>query len=241
MRQTLSQRRKDAKNTGTVVGFPLCLGIFAKAILCLLATSAIAFPETIDRVAVSVGNRVITTSDIERQIRVAAFVSGTKPDLSPKARREAADRLVDQKLIQLELESARYPEPSPQELEAAFADFKAKFYPSPEDYRNALAASGITEDDVKEQLHWQRRWASFVGVRFRPTTAVTEREISDYFEGTVKPAAHLANPTGAVTLDEFRQRIADKLVGDQVDQQMAKWLGDVKKQTEIVFHDEAFQ
>jgi hypothetical protein len=209
--------------------------------LLLFVIAALALPETIDRVAVSVGNRVITTSDIERQIRVAAFVSGTKPDLSPKARREAAERLIDQKLIQVELESARYPEPAPQELEAAFAEFKAKFYPSPDDYRRALAASGITEDDVKEQLHWQRRWASFVGLRFRPGTGVSEREISDYFETKVAPAARAANPDGSVTLDEFRERIADKLVGDQVDAQMAKWLGDVRTQTEIVFHDEAFQ
>ena len=243
MRQSkfLSQRRQVAKNTNTGFEFPLRLCVFARAIVLLLAVVVAALPETIDRVAVSVGNRVITTSDIERQIRVAAFLSGTKPDLSADLRRKAADRLIDQKLIQVELEAARYPEPAPQELEAAFADFKAKFYPSPDDYRRALAASGITEDDVKEQLHWQRRWASFVGIRFRPGTAVSEREIADYFEGTVAPVARAANPGGTVTLDEFRERIAETLVGKRVDEQMFKWLGEVRGQTEIVFHDEAFQ
>jgi hypothetical protein len=222
-------------------GFPLRLGVFARAMFLLVAIAAPVLPETIDRVAVSVGNRVITTSDIERQIRVAAFLSGTKPDLSPKSRREAADRLIDQKLIQLELETARYPEPAPQELEAVFDEFKAKFYPLPDDYRRALAASGITEDDIKEQLHWQRRWVSFVGLRFRPGTGVTEREISDYFDSTVAPAARAANPSGTVTLDEFRERIADKLVGDRVDAQMAEWLGKAREQTEVVFHEEAFK
>jgi hypothetical protein len=218
----------------------LWLGVFARAFLLLFCAGSV-LPETIDRVAVSVGNRVITTSDIERQIRVAAFISGTKPDLSPKGRREAAGRLIDQRLIQVELEGARYPEPAPQELEAAFADFKAKFYPSPDDYHRALTASGITEDDVKEQLHWQRRWASFVGIRFRPGTGVSEREISDYFESKVAPAARAANPSGTVTLDEFRERIADKLVGDRVDEQMAEWLRKAREQTEVVFHEEAFQ
>lgn len=210
-------------------------------VLIALAIALAARGETIDRVAVSVGNRVITTSDIERQIRVMAFLSGTKPDLSVKARREAAERLVDQKLIQTELETSRYPEPAPAEVDALLAEFKAKFYPTAEAYQRALAEYGITDADVKEQLHWQRRFTSFIGVRFRPTTAVADRDIADYFEKNVAPAARAANPSGTVSLEEFRDRIFDKLTGELVDKQTADWLGDARKRVEIVFHDEAFQ
>jgi hypothetical protein len=206
-----------------------------------LAIALAARGETIDRVAVSVGNRVITTSDIERQIRVVAFLSGTKPDLSVKARREAAERLVDQKLIQAELETSRYPEPAPAEVDALLAEFKVKFYPTPEAYQRALAENGITDEDVKEQLHWQRRFTSFIGVRFRPTSAVGERDIADYFEKNVAPAARAATPSGTVSIEEFRDRIADRLVGELVDKQTADWLRDARKRTDIVFHDEAFQ
>lgn len=197
--------------------------------------------ETIDRIAVSVGNRVITTSDIERQIRVAAFLSGAKPDLSAKARRQTAERLVDQRLIRIELETARYSEPAPQDIEPALAGFKAKFYPTDQQYRRALAELAITDEDVREQLHWQRRWASFVAVRFQPATAVSDHEIADYFEKAVAPAARAANPESAVSLDDFRDRIAEKLTGDLVDKQMLEWLDDARKRTEILFHEEAFQ
>lgn len=212
-----------------------------RTILIAVAISLAARAETIDRVAVAVGNRVITTSDIERQIRVAAFISGTKPDLSPEARRQAAGRLIDQKLIQAELESARYPEPDPGQVDTLLAEFKTKFYPAPEQYRRALAEAGITEDDVKEQLHWQRRWASFVGLRFRPTSAVDERDIADYFEKNVAPAARAANPGGSVSLDDFRDRIAQALIEKEGDRQMADWLTQERKRADIVFHEEAFR
>lgn len=197
--------------------------------------------ETIDRIAVSVGNRVITTSDIERQIRVAAFISGSKPDLSPASRRAAADRIVDQKLIQAELETARYPEPSPEEVDSALAAFKAKFYPAAEAYQRALAEAGVTEDDLKEFLHWQRRFASFVGVRFRPTANVSEQDVARYFDRTVAPAARAVSPAQTVTLDAYRARIVEKLTADLVDEQTEDWLRESRKRADIVFHEEAFQ
>ncbi len=212
-----------------------------RTIVLALLVSLAAHAETIDRIAVSVGNRVITTSDIERQIRVVAFINGAKPDLSAKARREAAERLIDQKLVQAEMETARYPEPSPAEVDAALNDFKAKYYPKAEDYNRALAEYGITEQDLKEQLHWQRRWAAFVGVRFRPEAAVSERDIADYFDKTVAPAARAANPSATVSIEEFHDRIAEKLAGDRADRQLIEWLAETRKRADIVFHPEAFE
>ena len=70
--------------------------------------------------------------------------------------------MVDQKLIRGELETSRYPEPAPAELDAAYAEFKKKYFKTDEEYRRALAEYGITEADAKEQLHWQRTWPGFV-------------------------------------------------------------------------------
>jgi hypothetical protein len=197
--------------------------------------------EIIDRIAVSVGNQVITTSDIERQIRVSAFLSGAKPDLSPAAKRKAAEAIVDQTLVRRELETSRYPEPAPAELDAAFDEFKKKYYPSDDAYRRALAEYGITEAEVKEELHRQRTWMSFVGVRFHPAIQVSDRDIREYFDNTVAPAARAANPGAEVTLDDYRDRIVTKLTGDLEDRQMEQWLSEARRRTEIVYREEAFR
>lgn len=205
----------------------------------MLCTTAQA--EIIDRIAVSVGNRVVTVSDIDRQLRLSAFQSGTKPELSAAARRKAGESMVDQMLVRRELEMARYPEPDASEVDALLKEFKGEQYSSDADYRRALAEYGLTESDVKEQLLWQRRFLSFISVRFRPAVQVSEQDIRDYFEKTVLPAAQGANLDARFTLEEFRDRILSKLTGDRVDQATETWLAEVRGRTEIVFHEEAFQ
>ncbi|MEI9976953.1 MAG: hypothetical protein WDO73_35815 [Ignavibacteriota bacterium] len=46
--------------------------------------------EIIDRIAVSVGNQAITTSDVDREIRVTAFLNRSEPDFTPAGRRATA-------------------------------------------------------------------------------------------------------------------------------------------------------
>jgi hypothetical protein len=216
-------------------------GVLKTAIIAMLCGAALLPAEIIDRIAVAVGNRAITVGDVQRQLRVSAFLSGVKPDLSLESRRKAAEAMVDQKLVSRELETARYPEPEPSEIDELFAEFKSKYFPNDADYRAALAEYGIAEADVREQLLWQRRWLSFVSVRFRPAVQVTEQDVREYFETTVLPAALAANPGATFTLEEFRDQIRTKLTGDREDQQMEKWLADMRGRTEVVFQEEAFK
>ena len=58
-----------------------------------------ATAEIIDRVAVSVGNQVITEDQIGEEIRVTAFLNHETPDLSPAQKRRAAERLIEQALV----------------------------------------------------------------------------------------------------------------------------------------------
>jgi hypothetical protein len=197
--------------------------------------------DIIDRIAVSVGNRVITVSDIEREIRVNSFLDGVKPDLSPAGRRATAEKMIEQRLIQHELDTSHYPLPDPLEIEPILADFKAKHYKTDEEYRHALADYGITEQEVKDELLWARRLMRFIGVRFRPAVRVSDKEIQTYFDQTVAPAARATNSGEPVTLEEFHDRIEDKLTGDLADQEMNVWLTEARRRTEIVFHDEVFQ
>jgi hypothetical protein len=210
------------------------------AALLLLAPAA-ARADIIDRVAVSVGNRVITTSDLDRQIRVVAFQDGVKPDFSPAARRAAAERMVEQKLIQRELANSRYPVPGAAELIPAIEQFKQDHFPNEAAYQKALAQYGITEEDFKDLLLWQRILLLFIEIRFEAGAAVTAQEVQDYFDKTVKPAALLAHPGQPVDLEDYRDQIEHTLGGQRADKQMDTWLEEARKRTEIVYHDEVFK
>ena len=208
--------------------------------VCLAAAllAAAGRADIIDRIAVSVGNRVITARDLDREIRVSAFLNGTKPDFSPAAKRATAGRLVDQKLIQNELEASRYPTPAASEVQPQLDAFSKKYFPGDDDYRRARGEAGITERDVVNELLWQRTLLLFIEVRFRPGVQVTDQEIQDYFEKVVAPAAKAAGQTP--TLEQYRAQIEQKLSGERVDQELDRWLQGVHTRTEIVYHDEVF-
>jgi hypothetical protein len=207
----------------------------------LLLVAAGLHAEIIDRIAVSVGNQAITTSDIDREVRVTAFLNRTQPDFSPANRRATADRLVEQRLILRELENSRYPVPPASEIDPILEKFKKDNFAREEDYFRALADDGIADRQVRDELLWQRRLLLFIDVRFRPSAQVSEQDIEDYFHKTVEPAAEAAHPGQPVTLDDYRDQIQEKLTGDQVDKQMTAWLANTRQRSEVVFHPEAFQ
>lgn len=199
--------------------------------------------DIIDRIAVSVGNRVITESDLDREIRVIAFLDRAKgkPDFSPAGKRAAAERMVEQKLIQRELETSRYPVPAASEVEPVIEKFKKDSFPGDAEYRRALADAGITEQDLKDELFWQRTLLLFIGVRFRPGIQVTAQEIRDYFDKVVQPAAQAARPGQTVELEDYHDQIEQKISGERVDQAVDTWLKEARRRTEVVFHEEVFQ
>ncbi len=104
----------------------------AVLITCLALQS-----EMIDRIAVTVDNRVIAESEIIRQIRITAFLNGEPPDFSAANKRTTADRLVEQALIRRELETTRY---AAQGASAAteYQELKKK-YPDEDAYKASLA------------------------------------------------------------------------------------------------------
>ena len=212
----------------------------ARILLALLAAAAIG-AETVDRIAVSVGNLVITTSELERQIRTTAFLNGKPPDFSPASKRATADRMVEQMLIRRELENGRYPLPSAGEIEPVLEKFVRDNFGSAADYQKALVATGLSEQDLKDELLWQRRLLLFVGERFRAGVYVSDQQIQDYFEKIVRPAAALVKPGQPVEIEDYRAGIEDTLAGPRVDQAMDSWLQDVRKRTDIVYHEEALR
>jgi peptidyl-prolyl cis-trans isomerase SurA len=211
------------------------------AVGLLLAAASLARAVVIDRIAVSVGNQVITASDLDREIRVTAFLNGVKPDFSPQNKRATADRMVEQKLIRKELETSRYPTPSPAQIEPILAKFKQERFADDAAYRQSLRDYGITEQDVKAMLLWQRTLLLFVEVRFRPGVQVGDQEIQDYFTKVVEPAARAAHPGQPVALEDYRNQIEQTLAGEREDRQMDDWLKQARSRTEIVYHEEVLQ
>ena len=213
------------------------IGALGAAMAMVLAVRG----EIVDRIAASVGNRVITASDLDRQLRVAAFQDGVKPDFSPARKRAAVEAMIEQKLIQTELANSRYPLPDPAELAPLIEQFKKEHFKDDAQYRAALAEYGITEEDFKELLLWQRTLLLFIQVRFETGVQLGAGDVEEYFLKTVKPAAEAAHPGQPVSLEDYRDQIERTLTGQRADKEMDTWLREVRKRTNVVVHEEVLR
>jgi len=88
-----------------------------RVITSWLLLSAMATAVIVDRIAVVVGNHIVKQSDIEREIRVTAFLNDENADLSLTSRKKAAGRLIDQLFIRREIELGDYPTANLQQAE----------------------------------------------------------------------------------------------------------------------------
>ena len=213
----------------------LCISV------CLAGLAALAaHAEIVDRIAVSVGNRVITESDLYREIRLTAFLNGQKPDFSPESKRQTAERLVDQRLMRTELDMSRYLLPTAEESDAALRELKSRF-PDDGAYNRGLAEYGIREDDLTARLTWQLTLVHFIDVRFRAGIQVSDEEVRNYFNERLRPILEKTHPGQPVSLDDYRDTIERTLTGEAADQQAEQWLKRARSRNRIVYRDEVFR
>jgi len=209
------------------------------AIISLLITVARA--EIIDRIAVTLDNQVITASEIALEIRLTAFLNGDPLDFSPSARRKAANRLIEQKLVRKEIQVGRYVSPSPEEVEPMLKQVLAQRFQGDGEYRQALAKYGITEDELKAHLLWQLTLLRFIDLRFRPGVLVSDAQIQAYFEANRAKLEAQAGDSKKLTLADVRSDIREILTAQGADKQLDEWLVEARKRARIEFHQEAFQ
>ena len=192
--------------------------------LVVLFFAGLAAATIVDRIAVTAGTQVITDSEIDRRLRLTAFESGVQPNFDLAARKEAADRLIDEKLIEHEMDVGHYPRLSAENRAGLLADYTKPGVDA------MLATYGLTRQDLEEDLVRQTDLLTFVSLRFRPAVQVSDRNIRDYFSTVVQPKLPASTTEG---VEEYRSRIETKITNDRADREMEGWLKDQRKKTAI--------
>ncbi|HYL74038.1 MAG TPA: hypothetical protein VEU96_07510 [Bryobacteraceae bacterium] len=224
--------------SGLWIPAPGFLARFVLLATCLLLNPGIQ-AEVIDRIAISVGNKIIAQSQIDEEIRLTAFLNKAKLDLNAEERKKAASRLIEQTLVRREMDLSRYPLPDPSEAAAALKSLKAG-YPSPAQYQQALQQYGVTEEDLLGRLEWQMTLMHFIDFRFRPGIQVPDADMQAYYQQQL--AKWQQQGTKPIpTFDDSRESIEQILTEQRIDQAVDKWLSETRGQVPIRYLDEALQ
>jgi hypothetical protein len=212
----------------------------AAVLVAIALAAAIPSPaEIVDRVAVSVGNQVITESRILVELRVTAFLNRTETDLSPEARRDAADRLVEQLLIRREMEASGYPLPAESEADAPEKALIASVGGDAA-YEDTVRKYGVTREEVKHQLWWQITTVRFIDYRFRPAVQAPRAAVLDEYNREVEQWK-ARGETNIPSFDDSRATMEQIVLEQRANQALEVWLGETRKQVSIIYHKDAFQ
>ena len=208
-------------------------------LLVLFVASIACNGEIIDRVAVVLGNSVITESEILREIRLTAFLNGAPLDFGAASKRKTAERLVEQHLIAAEAKSAAYPAPDPEGVEQLFQTTRDRF-PGAANFKAELDRAGIGENELKGHLSRQIATLSFLDYRFRPGIQINDDEIAKYFHERVEPALKKAHPGRQFSVEDSRSQIEEILINQRLDAASDEWLKEARERTRIEYRAEVF-
>jgi peptidyl-prolyl cis-trans isomerase SurA len=197
--------------------------------------------EILDRIAVTLDNRVIAESDLIREIQLSAFLNAARPDFSGTSKRAAAERLVERALMRREMEFSSYPAPGADEAVAALEKWRRERFAAVEAYHRALIGAKIVEQDLRRFLLEQLTALRFIDYRFRPGVQVLPAEVRDYYEKRFLAQSRAAGVSHDPPLEDVAERIEKILAEEKIDRMLDAWMKDARSRTRIVFRAAVFE
>jgi hypothetical protein len=194
----------------------------------------------IDRVAVTVDKHVIKLSDIDRDLRLTAFLNNEQPNFNSDNRRKAAERLVDQTIIRNEIAGGGYARATDSDTDALLKQIRRdRFGDLDSRLQQALERYGLSEQQLRDQLLWQLTVLRFINQRFRPGVLVSDEEVRSYYDQH-RAALEREYPKDT-SFNALQSKIRSSLEGERINQNFNQWLDESRKQNRVEFRQEAFQ
>jgi parvulin-like peptidyl-prolyl isomerase len=183
----------------------------------LIFAALLPAQEVIDRIVAWVENDIILLSDVRHLGKFQLLVDG-KSEEEPKL----LDRLIDQWVVQIEADASRFPRPSDAEIDQAVTALKNSFG-SPEKYEERKKQSGLSDEEIRDEIATQLYLSNYLDSRFRPAVQVDAKAIEEFYKTAVLPRAK-ARGQEPPSLESSRETIQEALVQKEIDDQAEKWL-----------------
>jgi parvulin-like peptidyl-prolyl isomerase len=201
----------------------------------VLALTGFSQAQVVDRMVAVVNKRVILDSELDQAARVEFLLQGKPIEKLTTADRAAVlERLIDRSLLDQQIVNGAMLDPAPEELAGKIKEVRERMPGAAADERWSaiLAAYGLTQQDVEEQLTSQSRTLRFIDLRFRGLVRVEKDAIATYYQDQFLPEVrkrHVAEPK----LSEVSDKIEQVLVEQRIDDLLNSWLETLRAQAHI--------
>jgi hypothetical protein len=182
--------------------------------------------QTVDGIAARIEDDIITESEVEELGSFQKLVDG-----HAKPRAELINELADQWIVRGEADEAKYPEPSQESVDAAYAQLKHQFG-SPADFKQHCEEAGIGEIAIKRMLMQQLYLAHFLDYRFRPAAQVDQQQVESFYEKDLVPQLK-AKGQPIPKLDDVQDTIREVLIQRAITERSTQWLDETRANLKI--------
>jgi peptidyl-prolyl cis-trans isomerase SurA len=189
----------------------------------------------LDRLVAVVNDDVILESDVDEEIRLAAFQPFRDPNRD-NSHQQIIDRLINRALI---LEQAKLQPEQPitdKDVEEQF-DSLRKVIPACKEYHCETDAGwnryvtdqSFTMAELTKLWRQRMEMLRFIEERFRSGVEINQAEIRDYYEKTLLPQ-YVENHSTPPKLETISDRIQEILLQQQVTNLLEDWLKSLRAQ-----------
>lgn len=183
--KTHSERNPRSKVAGSFKRMIVALGLSALLFAVIPPSGA----ETVDRVVAIINDSIITLSELNAATAVAIEKLGVKGAGDKRkveeVRSTILDSLIEQRLVKQAADRAGI-EISEREIDNSIEDVKKQNNLTQDELLLALAQSGLTQKEYREQLKEQIRQVKFINKEFRSKISIQDDDIEDYYRQNIK-------------------------------------------------------
>lgn len=207
---------------------------FAICVLLLLPATGFA-GEILDGVIATVNRQPILQSDWDDATRFEAFMQQRPLSaVTEKDRVSALQRLIDRRLLEMQMGDRRSLAPSREEVHSQVAKLRSQIPAAQDDggWKALLVAYGLSEREIEAHLRSETEMMNFLEVRLRPNVHVQPEDVEAYYRSELLPDMERAG-VKVVTLQEITPRIRELLMQQRMDVMLDAWLHNLRQQTPV--------
>lgn len=200
--------------------------IAALAVALMAAAAGVVAADIVDRVLAVVSGTVITLSEARAAIQLG-FVDTTG---APDPVGAALKSLIDRELILDELDRSVAPEPDPALVTRRLERVRQRF-PDAEQFRQALAASGLDESGLKALARDDVRVKQYIDRRFEAVLPPSDAEVQGYYQAN---AGQFTRDGQLLPLEEVRGEILARFVDTRRRDAIEAWMARLRRRADVV-------
>jgi hypothetical protein len=182
--------------------------------------------QTVDGVAARIEDDILTESELRELAAFQQLVDGHS-----KPRSDLIRELANQWILRGEANTAKFPHPSPADVDRASAEL-VKQFKSPEEFQARCSSAGLTQAGVRRMLEQQLYLSHFIDYRFRASAQVSDEQVEAYYRDEFAPQLK-ARRQPVPPLEDVEDTIREVLIQRAITERATKWLDETRDHLRI--------